>query len=220
MARTGVARPGNTWGTPWLPGDDRYGPLTPRTALWRPAAPWGHCLGAMRALEAKMNQLRRGRRAWTKLVTLAMIGSVLGVLLLRLHVQSAKFQASANNLRELRAAALLKCKSRCSGLGMCKGFSFYYSSAIHGYACSPKSSVCADKPLKCDLLGFCFYIRKPQQYLQVCNCKKKRRKAYICIHQQYPYSAKASGQLPGAHLTVGCGFTVAGVAVGDFRNEA
>ena len=36
MARTGVARPGNTWATPWLPGDDRYGPLTARTALWRP----------------------------------------------------------------------------------------------------------------------------------------------------------------------------------------
>ena len=120
------------------------------------------------------------RRAWTKLVTLAMIGSVLGVLLLRLHVQSAKFQASANNLRELRAAALLKCKSRCSGLGMCKGFSFYYSSAIHGYACSPKSSVCADKPLTCDdLLGFCFYVRKPQQYLQVCNCKKEKTNLYI-----------------------------------------
>ena len=93
-------------------------------------------------------------------------------------VQSAKFQAH-ENLRELRAAALLKCKSRCSGLGMCKGFSFYYSSAIHGYACSPKSSVCADKPLKCDLLGFCFYIRKPQQYLQVCNCKKEKKSLYM-----------------------------------------
>ena len=98
-----------------------------------------------------------------------------------LEVSTQQMKHSTQQLQEdLRAAALQKCKSRCSGLGSCKGFSFYYSSANHGYVCSPKSSIytcaSADRPHKCDLLknrgALCFYVRKPQQYWQVRDCTK------------------------------------------------